>query len=174
MIQYEDDYLPYEEHKIIQDYFMGKLDHGDIDHSCVWTYQNGIASPEDGHFQFVQQVFCEHTIISPAFKILKPILIKEKVLAIARIKANLVLKTEKLKVFDNAFHTDLIDTTGATTAIYYVNSNNGYTLFEDGTKVKSVANRLVRFPCNLKHTGTTCTDQNRRLLVNFNYFTYGN
>ena len=56
------------------------------------------------------------------------------------------------------------------TAIYYVNSNDGYTLFEDGTKVESVGNRLVRFPTNIKHTGTTCTDANRRVLINFNWF----
>ena len=51
-----------------------------------------------------------------------------------------------------------------------MNSNDGYTLFEDGTKVESVANRLVRFPASIKHTGTTCTNANRRVLINFNWF----
>ena len=57
-----------------------------------------------------------------------------------------------------------------TTSIFYVNTNNGYTKFEDGTKVESVANRLVSFPANKKHTGTSCTDEKTRVVINFNYF----
>ena len=57
-----------------------------------------------------------------------------------------------------------------TTAIYYLNTNNGFTKFENGDKVNSVANRIVIFDSNLKHTGTSCTDSYARLLINFNYF----
>ena len=57
-----------------------------------------------------------------------------------------------------------------TTAIYYVNTNNGYTEFEDGSRVESIENRLVTFPSYMKHTGTTCTDQKRRIVINFNYY----
>ena len=57
-----------------------------------------------------------------------------------------------------------------TTSIFYVNSNNGYTVFEDGTKVESVANRFVSFPANMKHKGTSCTDEKIRVVINFNYF----
>ena len=56
-----------------------------------------------------------------------------------------------------------------TTSIFYVNTNNGYTVFEDGTKVESVANRMLTFPSNLKHCGTSCTDKNIRSVINFNY-----
>ena len=31
------------------------------------------------------------------------------------------------------------------TGIYYINTNDGYTAFKDGDKVKSVANRIVLF-----------------------------
>ena len=57
-----------------------------------------------------------------------------------------------------------------TTAIFYVNTNNGYTKFEDETIVESVANRVVTFPANMKHTGTSCTDEKTRVIINFNYF----
>ena len=57
-----------------------------------------------------------------------------------------------------------------TTSIFYVNTNNGYTKFEDGTKVESVANRMVTFPTNMKHTGTSCTDEKMRIVINFTYF----
>ena len=58
----------------------------------------------------------------------------------------------------------------SSTSIFYVNTNNGYTKFEDGTKVESVANRMVTFPSNMKHTGTSCTDERIRVVINFNYF----
>ena len=57
-----------------------------------------------------------------------------------------------------------------TTSIFYVNTNNGYTKFEDGTKVESVANRMITFPSNMKHTGTSCTDEKKRIVINFNYY----
>ena len=36
-----------------------------------------------------------------------------------------------------------------TTSIFYVNTNNGYTKFEDGSIVESVANRMLIFDSNL-------------------------
>ena len=57
------------------------------------------------------------------------------------------------------------------TAILYINTNNGYTEFEDGTQVKSVENRVVIFNSNMLHTGRNCTDENVRVLINLNYFT---
>ena len=50
-----------------------------------------------------------------------------------------------------------------------MNTNDGYTLFEDGTKVESVMNRLVTFPYTMKHAGTTCTNSPFRMVINFNY-----
>jgi hypothetical protein len=56
----------------------------------------------------------------------------------------------------------------ALTAIYYLNSNDGYTLFQDGTRVASVANRLVVFDAAIRHTGASCTDCAARLVLNLN------
>ena len=50
-----------------------------------------------------------------------------------------------------------------------MNTNNGYTEFEDGTKVESVANRFVSFPEKMKHRGTSCTDKKTRIVININY-----
>ena len=55
------------------------------------------------------------------------------------------------------------------TAVLYLNTNNGWTEFKKGGKVKSVANRIVIFDSNLEHTGVTCTNEKRRVIVNFNY-----
>lgn len=57
------------------------------------------------------------------------------------------------------------------TAIFYINTNNGYTKFNIKKKiVKSKANRLVKFPAKIKHTGTTCTDKDERIVLNINYY----
>ena len=90
-----------------------------------------------------------------------------------RIKANLRTRTSKIN--ETPFHVDLQFLSEEklkhwTTAIFYVNTNNGYTEFEDGTKVESVANRMVTFPSNTRHRGTSCTDKNMRVIINFNYF----
>ena len=55
-------------------------------------------------------------------------------------------------------------------AIYYVNSNDGYTEFRDGTKVESIANRLAIFPSTMEHTGSTCTNTKFRCVINFNFY----
>jgi hypothetical protein len=54
-------------------------------------------------------------------------------------------------------------------AVYYVNSNNGKTIFESGEEIESVENRLVIFDANHPHRSTNCTDEWRRITVNFNY-----
>jgi hypothetical protein len=50
-----------------------------------------------------------------------------------------------------------------------MNTNNGYTEFEDGTRVESVANRFISFPVGMKHRGTSCTDKKTRVVINFNF-----
>ena len=93
---------------------------------------------------------------------------------LARCKANLLTRTPKH--VKNSYHCDLVGLNKQklkqlTTSIYYINSNNGYTEFEDGTIVESVANRMLSFPAVLQHRGTSCTDEKRRIVINFNYFT---
>ena len=61
------------------------------------------------------------------------------------------------------------DLDNMTTAVLYMNTCNGWTQFKKGGKVKSVANRMVIFDNNLLHAGVTCTDEKRRIVVNFNY-----
>ena len=87
-----------------------------------------------------------------------------------RIKANLLTRYDTH--LPNRFHVDLTDLPydKCNTAVYYINTNDGYTEFEDGTKVESVENRMVIFDHKIKHRGTRCTDQKARIVVNFNYY----
>jgi len=55
-------------------------------------------------------------------------------------------------------------------AIYYINTNNGYTSFKDPTKkVSSVANRCAIFDGHHQHRSSNCTDQKCRITLNVNY-----
>ena len=124
-------------------------------------------------FQFTHLFYNGVIPCSHYFDNLGPILDIINPMSIWRIKANLLTITPN--IIKNAFHVDILDLPEEklkqwTTAILYVNTNNGYTKFEDGTKVESVANRVVIFPANLKHTGTSCSDDKARIVINFDYF----
>ena len=89
-----------------------------------------------------------------------------------RIKMNLRLRLTE--PFKSNYHIDIayLDkniAVNSITSIFYINTNNGYTEFEDGTIVHSVANRLATFPLNTKHRGVTQTDEQTRYVINFNY-----
>ena len=83
-----------------------------------------------------------------------------------KIKVNMNPRTPK--IIEHGLHTDLPYL--CKTGILYLNTNNGYTVFEDGTKVESVQNRFVSFDSNIKHSGSTCSNQKVRLVININYF----
>ena len=57
-----------------------------------------------------------------------------------------------------------------TTGIYYVNSNDGYTEFEDGKIVNSIANRMILFRSDRLHRGVSQLDAQVRCVINFNFF----
>ena len=83
-----------------------------------------------------------------------------------RIKANMNPKTHEPFQLGQ-FHCDM--DFPCWTSIYYINNNNGWTEFADGTKVNCVSNRLITFPSEMKHVGYSCTDEQVRCVVNFNY-----
>ena len=107
------------------------------------------------------------TIHSAYFDVLNPIIEKLNSRVMIRIKAN--LRAGALAHSEPRYHIDINEIKGKT-AIFYVNSNNGYTIFKDTQqKVESVENRLVIFPTQTKHSGIICTDQPSRVVINFNY-----
>ena len=120
------------------------------------------------NYQFIHGFYRDHASHSPYLPNLKCIIDYLNPEALIRVKANLNPRTDVRHIFE--YH---VDFPGAPndikTAIYYVNSNDGVTIFEDGTEVESIANRLVIFDQKTRHTGTTCTNQKVRCLINFNY-----
>ena len=74
------------------------------------------------------------------------------------------------KIIKHGFHIDDSNIDDSTTAVFYVNNNDGYTEFENGNKVNSVENSIVTFPTSYLHTGTTCTNKSGRITINLNYY----
>tara|TARA_R100001244_G_scaffold119029_1_gene88719 strand:- start:196 stop:735 length:540 start_codon:yes stop_codon:yes gene_type:complete len=100
-----------------------------------------------------------------------PILDKIKPRAWIRVKAS--LSTINSKPLVGGWHYDMghedDPSTDTTTSILYINTNNGYTMFENGEKVLSLENRLVTFPNNVLHTGVSQTDTKIKITLNLNY-----
>lgn len=118
--------------------------------------------------QFVNQMWSPLEGPSKSFHIVEEVLDYFNMYAIIRIKANMLLRTSK--IIYHPLHTDLGDSgIKCTTAVLYLNTNNGYTHFSDGNKIESVANRIVAFPCGVPHAGTTCTDASTRTIINLNF-----
>jgi hypothetical protein len=166
------------------DNFLGKKEFDELQKLLMssempWYYCPGIDYKDDENkFQFFY-IFYDPYYPFLLFDKLEPIISTIIPTAIIRIKANLITRTPK--IVENEYHHDipLYDDKNKkpteklkqlTTAIFYVNTNNGYTKFEDGTKIESVANRMLFFSTDMDHTGTSCTDEKTRVIINFNYF----
>lgn len=134
-----------------------------------WYYRSYKVVPKDKLFQFTHTFVEEHKVTSDFFDKLYPLINKLQPKSIRRIKANLTFKDTKIK--KSIFHTDYMDNAkDLKTAIYYINSNNGCTIFKNGKKEKSVENKLITFPVTLEHAGTTHTDTLERIVLNINYY----
>ena len=171
-----DDFLSEETFDELQTFFMGN----DIDwHFIPFIVYSDERETGENKFQFEHIFYRNNAPSSAKYNILFPLLNKIRPVSMWRIKANLLTITPNNVQQD--FHIDVGGLSNEklnqlTTAIFYLNTNDGYTEFQDGriemenTKVKSVANRFVTFPASLNHRGASCTDEKTRVVINFNYF----
>ena len=162
----EDNFLKQEEFDKIQQLMMEPS-------PFPWFYADRIVFEDDvDKFQFIHAFYDNHMPMSPFSNELDSIINIIQPFSIVKIRAKLLTRTSE--IVESSFHVDIPlleeNLTQWTTSIFYINTNNGYTEFEDGTKVESVANRMVTFSSNLKHRGTSCTDEKIRVVINFNYF----
>jgi len=128
---------------------------------------------DDDTFQFTHLFFrgSSQGDWSPQTFNINPVLNAIAPRAWTRIKANLGTRDPEHTM--GGWHTDSkigALSTNITTAIFYMNTNNGYTLLETEEKIESVENRLVVFPCDMLHTGVSQTDTKIRVTLNLNFF----
>lgn len=120
------------------------------------------------NFQFVHSFYSNYAPNSPFIELLSPILDKIKPSAIVKIKANLITRTEK--IIEHNMHIDVGPEVSCNTAIFYINTNDGYTKFQSGETMNSEENKLVTFNSQIQHTGTSCTTEKCRIVLNLNYY----
>lgn len=143
-----------------------------MSHEFPWFYQDNVTNdPKVGmtnteNFYF-SHLFCiDGERNSNFYGLVKPVFDALDTKAIVRAKANLY--PNKNKAIKDAPHVDYeYEHKGA---IFYINTNNGCTVLEDGTEVNSVANRVLLFKPNKLHYSTSPTDEKTRVNININYF----
>jgi hypothetical protein len=139
-----------------------------------WFYSHSISY--DGEYEssptsfyMVHHIYKDYKIFSTYHENMLPLLGKmEKELelrALLRIKANLFPSTSE--VIENGMHEDYYFSHFG--AVLSLNTCDGYTGFPDGTKVESVANRIVVFDSSKKHCSTSTTNVPARFNININY-----
>ena len=136
-----------------------------------WYFNNYVAQnvSDDPCYYFTHHFLINNDksdwfhLLQPLFKMLKPV---GDVKHFIRIKGNMYPSTPKIVYHDP--HVDIPWQHKG--AIFYVNTNNGVTVLEDGTEIESIENRLLLFDSSKKHNSTSCTDAKVRVNINFNYF----
>ena len=88
-------------------------------------------------------------------------------LKLLRVKMNLYPGTEK--IYEHAYHIDY--NYEHMSGIFSLNTCDGYTKSKDGTKVDSVANRMLIFNGLKEHCSTTTTNAAARFNININWLT---
>ena len=162
----KDNFLDKEEFDKLSSTIMGE--------NFPWYYSDIITSKNDTNdkLYFVHHLYKQsgvhmvHGLIASDWcNLFSKFLKKLNYKSLIRIKANLYIGTKK-KVIHEAHKDFPYKHKGC---ILYMNDNNGETFFEK-EKVKPKANRAIFFDPSVAHSSSSCTDQKRRVNINFNYF----
>ena len=141
-----------------------------------WYFENNIAFPEndknwksrergDNLFYMTHTFYGGNTPMSQFYEKLIPLLGKLEIRCILRVKANLYPNTEILH--EHPMHRDFSFSHSG--AILSLNTCDGYTKLKDGTKIDSIANRVLLFDPSEEHCSTTTTNNFVRFNININY-----
>ena len=108
-----------------------------------WFFRSEVVEGivENKIFMFGHLFYAQNAPTSTNYEILIPLLDKLGVNCLMRIKANLYPNTEK--IHEHPMHKDFEFSN--TSALLSLNTCDGYTKLKDGTKIDSIANRVVIF-----------------------------
>lgn len=133
-----------------------------LDKNFLWSITNA----ENFNSLFLELIhYKDEQPLSEFYNELVPIMQKIEVLGLVEIRSNLYFGNKFIQSFKKEKKYDF----SVGTAIYYLNSNDGYTLLEDGSKIESKENRILLFE-DSDYYETNCTDNLCRVNITFNYF----
>ena len=130
-----------------------------------WFYRKNQTGKDSSFLNHV--FFTNNKLNSNLYSLIEPLVKKLNPDKLINIRANLCLK----RPMKSHWHSDFDNlklTPKSKTAIYYVNTNNGYTVFKN-KKVKSEANKMIIFNGNTQHKVKYQTDRDTRIVINFLY-----
>jgi len=161
------------EYKIIDNFlekdFFTKIKSTLTGDSFSWYFNSSMTATfsKDSYF-FYHLFFYNNQVFSNYYsEFIIPIINKIKIKALINARANLMVN--KNTVYESDYHTDF--DYPHTSAIYYVNNNNGFTMFEKSkVKIECVENRLLIFNSTIKHKAVSQTNENQRIVINLNFF----
>lgn len=161
-IEVRDDFLPREVFDNLQNLILSE--------DIPWYWQSSSVNGEDGCPQYCHVPYCDFTPRSFVWEYTRDAIGFLNPVGIFRVKYNSTPRTPE--VIEKPLHYDL--TRGDMQpdfkiCILYLNDNDGYTHFETGQKVLSRSNRAVIFPSNIKHGGSSCTNADRRVVLNIGF-----
>tara|TARA_R100000700_G_scaffold779_1_gene2086 strand:- start:1172 stop:1660 length:489 start_codon:yes stop_codon:yes gene_type:complete len=127
------------------------------------TFENS----KEKEIYFTHILYNEDRINSSSYNlILSPFIKKIKFKKLIKAKLNLYPISQKK--IEHQWHTD--KSYPHKVALFYLNTNNGFTLFKNPyKKIKSESNKCIIFDGLQEHKSTTCTDKKFRLTLNINY-----
>ena len=125
-------------------------------------YYNDIPS----EYFFTHSFYKNHQVATTQFDIVKPFIDLLKPKAIVEIKAYLFPMTKNVVTYPMQFDQKFKHKG----AIFFANSNDGRTMLDAGQSIESIENRMSFFNTYHPYWNTSCTNENCRVLINFNYF----
>lgn len=136
-----------------------------------WFYQPNIerkhkSNSNDFTSYFTHTCYDKNKINSQLFYEFGTLIELLEIKALIRLKVNCYPNTNSLDIHQS--HVDYPYSHKG--CILYFNTCNGYTILEDGTKIESIANRVLLFDPSLPHQSTNATFTKARFNVNINYF----
>lgn len=110
--------------------------------------------------------YTDHNVNSERFNLVVPLLNKLKAKALIRVVANFYYRTDK--IVEHAMHCDYpFPHKGA---LLSLNTCDGATILEDGTRISSVENQLLHLATDKPHASTSTTNAKGRFNIIVNYF----
>lgn len=172
MIHTLKDFLPEDLSCRIRDILMGD--------SFPYFYRDGVSYEGDDNYCFGHTLFNDDDdypddcIINPDYSKLFnqlgiPLVSRISMSRLLRMKINCYPRQTKI-IADRTFGGMHVDFERPhVVGIYCVNTNNGYTLFEDGTECPSIANTMYIFDGSMQHSCVHQTDENIRVNINMDW-----
>ena len=137
-----------------------------------WNFQRNVAAETDqeeediNNYYFVHPMYDYMDVVNPStHQYFLPLLRGLDIKCLHR--SRVLMYVNQGKQIIHSRHVDMDES--CTTALLYMNTNNGFTEFETGERVESIKNRLLLFDGSVKHSSSTPTDTKYRMLISVTY-----